>query len=111
MVGPPTGLAFRFGVLALLYVAATSAHADPILVGTWTSDGPSTTKFNEEHVKLSSNTIEFERQVFGHMTVTFSEKCAEFAMPDLDVTVGEKPFHLVGFQEIFSFHVTATTEK
>ena len=111
MVVPPTGLAFRFAVLALLYVAATAAHADPILVGTWTSDGPSTTKFNEEHVKLSSNTIEFERQVFGHMTVTFSEKCAEFAMPDLDVTVGEKPFHLVGFREIQPYQVLGSTER
>ncbi len=96
----------------MVFLASPSyAEMGAELSGVWVSDSAATTKFNEANVKLAANTVEFERQVYGHLSVTYAGGCAKYSMPDLDVTINRKRFHLVGFHEFQPYSVIKSTER
>jgi len=99
-------------LFALLLVAAfaTSAKAEPKLVGQWKSDADLSMRFNTERSKLESKTTLFLSQLMGHLTMTFTVNTVAFEMPNVETRTAEgQKSQLVGFRETHRYRVLGTT--
>lgn len=98
----------RLVALLLMAVFATSANADPNLVGQWKSDSDISMRFNNERAKLDSKTALFLSQLMGHMTLTFTAEAMTSELPNLETKTQEgRKRPLTGFRETHPYRVLA----
>ena len=96
----------RFLALLLMAALATSANADPDLVGQWKSDSELSMRFNNERAKLDSKTALFLSQLMGHLTLTFTADAMTSELPDLETKTQEgRKRPLTGFRETHPYRV------
>lgn len=96
----------RLFALLLMAAVATSAYADPNLVGQWKSDSEISMRFNNERAKLDSKTALFLSQLMGHMTLTFTADAMTSELPDLETKTQEgRKRPLTGFRETHPYRV------
>jgi hypothetical protein len=96
----------RLFALLLMMPLASSANADPNLVGQWKSDSDISMRFNTERAKLDSKTALFLSQVMGHMTLTFTADAMTSELPNLETKTQEgRKRPLTGFRETHSYRV------
>jgi hypothetical protein len=94
--------------IALLWVS--SVHAEPTLIGQWTSDRDSSASFNEHHAQLEPKTASFLRQSMGRLTVTFTAETVASRLPDFETTIEGEKHKIVGFSEVHPYQVLGSTE-
>jgi hypothetical protein len=100
----------RLFALLLIVAFATSARAEPKLVGQWKSDADLSMRFNTERSKLESKTTLFLSQLLGHMTVTFTVNTVVVDMPNVETRTAEGQMsQLTGFRETHRYRVLGTT--
>jgi hypothetical protein len=99
----------RFFAALLITAFATSASADPTLVGQWKSDSNTSMRFNTERAKLDDKTALFLSQLMGHMTLTFTADAVTSELPDLETRTKEgRKRPLTGFRETHPYRVLGT---
>ena len=92
-------------LLLLTLGRADVVTAAPCVTGVWQSDEDTTYTYNLERSKMLDKTRQFLHQVGGHNLFTFTTETLQSFMPDLDVIIEEKPFHLAGFDETHPYRI------
>mgnify|MGYP000883086356 CR=1 FL=1 len=96
-------------VLLLLFIA-TTASAQPSLLGTWQSSAERSAAFNRQNAKLEERTHLFLEQLLGHSTMVFTRTHVQFDMPDVETISTEgKASLLKGFSERYRYRTLSTT--
>ena len=70
--------------LSMLFfvVLASTAQAQPSIIGQWKSDVTHTMQFNKDRAKLEDKKLFFLSQMTGRLTITFTPKTVTLEMPD-----------------------------
>lgn len=97
------------GLLPGIGHAAGGTEAAPGIEGSWLSDAAATLRYNEEHARLEEKTREFERDTLGHLRVTLAAGHIHYVMPDRDVTIADRPFHVFGYDETLPYRILGAT--
>jgi hypothetical protein len=91
-----------FTLLILFPLAGNAANQ---LRGTWQSDHEETMRFVKAHSLLEPRQSEFLDGLIGRLRLGFGGATMRYTMPDADITINNKPQHMVGSDDSYQYRV------
>ncbi len=92
----------KLTILLLFSIFAQSLHACEYLMGTWVSDKLSSYEYSSKNTSATENQLEFIKQAFGYLRVTYSEGDLKMhESEEIDVYFDKKNFPFK-FDELIS---------
>ena len=89
----------------------TAAHADPTLIGKWSSSRELTMAFARDRAKLEDKTLRLLDQMMGRMTVTFTTTRVASHMPDWQSEdIEGKKSNFVGINEVSPYRLLGSND-
>jgi hypothetical protein len=90
-------------LLTLLILLPLTGNAADRLKGTWRSDHEESMRFAKAHAILEPRQSDFLDGILGRLVLRFDANKLRYTMPDADVSIQGKPFHLVGEDETYQY--------
>jgi hypothetical protein len=94
-----------------LYSLSAEAFCCPKIIGTWKSSLDLSLKYNTENLDLESRTIEFMKQVYGVLTLTYDEEMVRsHGAPTKKIMVSGKEYDFVYEEMKYPYEVLSCTD-
>lgn len=98
-------------LLIFLSCLSTEALCCPKIIGTWKSSLDLSLKYNTENLDLEPRTIEFMKQAYGVLTLTYGEEMVRsHGAPTKKIMVSGKEYDFVYEEMKYPYEVLSCTE-
>jgi hypothetical protein len=97
-------------LFALLVLVPLAVNAADRLQGSWHSDLDESRRFYEAHSVLEPRQSDFLNGLLGHLQLDISKSELRYTMPDLDVQIQGKPFHMTGEHDTYQYRVLGSDQ-
>ena len=95
---------------APLVLAPLTVNAADRLQDSWHSNLDESRRFYEAHSVLEPKQAGFLNGLFGNLQLDVSKNELRYTMPDLDVQIQGKPFHMAGEHDTYQYRVLGSDQ-
>ena len=92
-------------ILFILMLVPLSGNAAASLQGIWKSDHEQTMRFVKMHTLLEDRQLDFLEGLVGQLRLSFDGHAMRYRMPDLDISIQNKPQHFVGADDSYQYQI------